>query len=228
MANAADMQPKTRLLLAAILAFGAASIRDMAMIPALVVLTLAVIAIARPSRGFIWHLRGPVVLAVAIVLVLPLFDTGPNRYSGETAEAALVMAARLLAIATMVLALLSDMSEMQLVAGLRGLRVPVLICDLAVLTLRYLQEVRAELARTRLARHLRGGSGGWRAVPEFGTLIAVMMIRALKRSERVWAAMRVRGYQGGIVARESGWRMADLWAVASAIVAALAFVVLGG
>lgn len=195
------IQPKTRLLVAVILAFGAAMVRDLTLLPALAALVLCVIFLAQPPTGFARRLRAPFLLAVGIMALLPPFGTGPTLfqigpffYPVETTQAALLIAARLLAIVTMVLALLSGLSDFQLVTALRGLRVPALICDLALLTLRYQHDLRAELARARLARRLRGGANGWRALTDFGALLAVLLIRALQRSERVWAAMRVRGY----------------------------------
>jgi cobalt/nickel transport system permease protein len=218
----AALQPRTRLLVAVILAFGAASMRDLAALPVLGAVALAVIAVARPPRSFVRRLYAPILLAVAIVALVPLMAEGPINYSGDMAQTAAMMAARVLAIAAMGLALLSGLSDMQLAAALRGLRVPVLICDLALLTLRYLHDIRAELARARLARDLRGGATGWRTLPEFGALLAVVLIRALKRSERVWAAMRLRGYQGGLATSPAAFTMRDHGAIATALVAAVA------
>ena len=216
------LQPRTRLLVALVLAFGAASVREVALLPALGAGALAVIALARPPRAFVHRLRAPALLALAIVALLPLMAAGPVSLTGDTTQAAVLMAARLLAIAAMVLALLSGLSDMQVVAALRGLRVPVLICDLALLTLRYLHDIRAELARARLARTLRGGTNGWRALPEFGALLAVLMIRALRRSERVWAAMRLRGYHGGLASEPAPLAARDYTAIGAAVVAAVA------
>jgi cobalt/nickel transport system permease protein len=212
--------PRTRLLVAVILAFGAAGLRDLAALPVLGAVVLVVIALARPPSGFVCRLRVPFLLALAIAVLVPLMAAGPVSYSTDTAQAATLMAARLLGIATMVLALLGGLSDFQLVAALRGLRVPVLICDLALLTLRYLHDIRTELARARLARDLRGGVTGWRALPEFGALLAVLMIRALKRSERVWAAMRLRGYHGHLVTAAVPFAARDYLAITTALGAA--------
>jgi cobalt/nickel transport system permease protein len=222
----AALQPRTRLLVAVVLAFGAATVRDVALLPALGAVALAVIAITRPPRAFARRLRAPALLALAIAAALPLMVAGPVNLASDATQAAVLMAARLLAIAAMVLALLSGLSDIQLVAALRGLRVPVLICDLALLTLRYLHDIRTELARARLARTLRGGTDGWRALPEFGALLAVLMIRALRRSERVWAAMRLRGYHGGLMSAPAPLTVRDYMAIGAAVVTALALALL--
>jgi len=68
------------------------------------------------------------------------------------------------------------------------------MADMTLLTLRYLADARAELARAELARQLRAGPVGWRALPDRAMILATSLIRAQDRAERVWAAMRLRGH----------------------------------
>lgn len=225
------LQPRTRLLVAVLLAMGAAAVRDLAMLPVLAVLVVAVILLVRPPLGLVRKLRAPFALALAFVVIIPVFGTGPAlwqvgpiTFAQDAAAAAIVIAVRLLAIAAMVLALLSGLSDMQLVSALRGSRVPPVICDLALLTLRYLHDLRAELARARLARRLRGGADGWRSLPDFGALLAVLLIRTLRQSERVWMAMRLRGYHNAVSVVPAPYAVGDLLAVAGAALAALVLI----
>ena len=227
----AALAPRTRVLLAVILAFGAAGTRHPAMVPILLALALIIVALARPPSGFGRKLRAPGLLALGIVAFLPLFGAGPAliqlgplSYCADTAATASLIAARLLAIVAMVLALLSGLPDLHLIAGLRGLRVPILLCDLALLTLRYQHDLRVELGRARLARDLRGGRNGWRALPDFGAMLAVLILRTLRRSERVWAAMRARGYHNGLGADNVPLRVADFGAITLAGLAALSLI----
>jgi cobalt/nickel transport system permease protein len=205
------------------LAFGVASVQDLGVVAMLIILAFLGIAFERPTHAFVRSLRVPVLLATGLIVIAPLFGTGPHllqigpfSYDTDTANTAVLMAGRVLAIAAIMQALLAGLSDLQLVSGLRGLRVPALICDLALLTLRYLHDLRVELQRARLARDIRGGAGGWHGLTEFGALLAVLMIRSLQRSERVWTAMRVRGYQSGLVAAPPPLTARDLAAIIGA------------
>lgn len=183
------------------LGFGMAGLRDLALMPVAVALVLALVLVSGQGRAILPRLRAPALLALALLVVLPLLagDTvlarlGPLALHAEGLETAFVVALRLLCIVALVLALLAPLSPQDIVGALRGLGLPSLVADLAALTLRYLDETRGELARAHLARRLRGGRGGWRALPDQAQLVAMALIRAQARGARIWAAMRVRGH----------------------------------
>ena len=193
--------PRARLLAALALAFGFASVRDVALVPVIATLALGVTLAAEEPRATLRRLRGPALLALAFVAILPLvsgptvlWEAGPVRLRAEGLEAGFLIGGRLVSIVAVTLALLAPVSPLRLAAGLRGLGVPATMADLALLTLRYFEELRGEIARVRLARRLRGGRDGWRGVGEHGLVLAALVIRSQRRSERIWAAMRLRGY----------------------------------
>lgn len=213
------------------LAFGIASVNGMTVLP-LVALLAAGVALASGQAGTVLRrIRGPALLALALVLVLPLVSgqtvlaqLGPVSLRQEGAQAAALIGVRLLSIVALTLALLMPLSPFQLVGGLRGLGVPSLMADLAMLTLRYLEEVTAELRRARLARRLRGGRAHWRALPDHAFLLAGGLIRAQVRAERLWAAMRLRGYGAGLAAPAAPMRHRDRAGMAGAVLVALGIV----
>lgn len=193
--------PRARLLCALALAFGFASVRDVALVPAIAALAVCVTLAAGEPRETLRRLRGPALLALAFVAILPLvsgptvlWEAGPLRVRAEGLEAGLLIGGRLVSIVAVTLALLAPVPPLRLAAGLRGLGLPATMADLALLTLRYVEELRGEIARVRLARRLRGGRDGWRSVGEHGLMLAALLIRSHRRSERIWAAMRLRGY----------------------------------
>lgn len=193
--------PRARLICALALAFGFASVRDAALVPAIAALALGVTLAAGEPRETLRRMRGPALLALAFVAILPLvsgstvlWEAGPVRLRAEGLEAGLLIGGRLVSIVAVTLALLAPVSPLRLAAALRGLGVPAAMADLALLTLRYVEELRGEIARVRLARRLRGGRDGWRGVGEHGLMLAALVIRSQRRSERIWAAMRLRGY----------------------------------
>ncbi|TVQ84763.1 MAG: cobalt ECF transporter T component CbiQ [Chromatiaceae bacterium] len=197
--------PRARLAMALILAFGFAAVGQVGTVPALLALALILALVAGQPARLLRGLRGPLVLAAAFVLILPLvsgatvlWQAGPLRLRAEGLEAGLLIAGRLLAIVTVTLTLLATLPAHRLAAALRGLGSPALLADLLLLTLRYLDEVRGEILRARLARRLRGGGAGWRDLPGHGAMLALALIRSQRRAENIWAAMRLRGHAAGL------------------------------
>nr|WP_255705787.1 energy-coupling factor transporter transmembrane component T [Ectothiorhodospira sp. 9905] len=199
--------PRARLAMALLLAFGFAAVEQVMTVPLLLVLALALaLASGQPWR-VLRGLRAPLVLAGAFLLVFPLvagptvlWQAGPLRLHAEGLQVGLLVAGRLLAIVTVTLALLSTLPPHRLAAGLRGLKVPAVLADLLLLTLRYLEQVRSEILRARLAGRLRGERPGWRNLPGHGLILAAALIRGQRRAETLWAAMRLRGHSGGLAA----------------------------
>ncbi|TVQ56978.1 MAG: cobalt ECF transporter T component CbiQ [Rhodobacteraceae bacterium] len=225
--------PRARLAMALVLAFGFAAVERAQTVPMLLT-TAALIAIAAgtPTRT-LRKLRGPLVLAAAFLVVMPLvagpttlWRAGPLRLRAEGLEAGLLLAGRLLAIVTVTLALLSTLPPHRLAAALRGLGAPALVADLMLLTLRYATEFREEMLRARLARRLRGGRRGWRDVGGHAATLAAALIRGQRRAEAVWTAMRLRGHASTLVAPTSALRPRDVGGVACAVGLALAAVAL--
>lgn len=222
------LSPRARLMIALLLAFGIASVKGPATLPVVALLACGVVLALGRADGVLRRLRGPALLSLSLMVVLPLTlghtvlaEIGPVAVRREGVQVGALMAVRLVSIVAVTLALLASLSPFQLVAALRGLGVPALMADIALLTLRYLDEVSAELRRTRLARRLRGGRDGWRALPDHAALLANTLIRAQARADRLWAAMRLRGYGTGLAAPVAPLQARDGVAVAAAVLAAL-------
>ncbi|NBB96960.1 MAG: cobalt ECF transporter T component CbiQ [Alphaproteobacteria bacterium] len=190
--------PRARILASLVLAFAVSAVTSPIMLPLLAMLAGVALWLGRaPWR----RLRAPLVLAAVFVLGLGLasgttvlLPLGPLALHAEGVQAGAMIAARMLAIVALVRALLGRLSPQALADGLRGLYLPPVMADMTLLTLRYLDDARAELARAELARRLRGGPVGWRGLPDRAMILAASLIRAQDRAERVWAAMRLRGH----------------------------------
>ena len=190
--------PRARIVASLVLAFALSGVTSAAMLP--VLLLIAALALWQARGPWRW-LRAPLGLALAFVLGLGLasgttvlLPLGPLALHAEGVQAGAMIAARMLAIVALVRALLGRLSPQALADGLRGLYLPPVMADMTLLTLRYLDDARAELARAELARRLRGGPVGWRGLPDRAMILAASLIRAQDRAERVWAAMRLRGH----------------------------------
>lgn len=90
-----------------------------------------------------------------------------------------------------------------LVDGLRQLRLPTIMVAIISFMYRYLSVLSAEATRMRRARTSRsadpGGTGGgsmvWRARVT-GSMVGSLFLRSYERSERIYAAMQARGFEG--------------------------------
>jgi len=186
-----------------------------------VALLLAAVALLRTLPAAAAALAGALVLAVAgrlprrwylvrvgvaalflapFVLTLPLLLPGPdgNIPSREGACVALLIAAKALALVTLLLVLLASSDLADTLKAAHALRVPGLLLQLFVLTYRYVFIVAEELARLRVALRVRGYRNratrhSYRTV---GHVAGTLLVRSHERGERVGQAMRCRGFDG--------------------------------
>ncbi len=229
----ASLSARARLVMAFILAFGIAALQNLVALPIAVALAIGALVCAPERRAVLYRLRPAALLALMFLIVLPfitsgetLVQSGPLRITKEGAHASMLIAGRMMVIVTLVMVLLAPVSAFRLVGALRALGLPALIADLAMLTLRYLDEVTAELQRARVARALRGGATGLRGLPDHALLLATSLIRAQIRAERLWAAMRLRGYGMRHGTLPTPLAMRDWTAIAGTGAVALALVAL--
>lgn len=111
-------------------------------------------------------------------------------------EIALTANAVILALMTLV----GTMDAVTLGHTLARLHVPETLVHLLLLTVRYIEVLRAEYLRMRAAMKARGFRPGtnrhsWRSL---GHLVGMMLVRALERSERILQAMKCRGFTGSL------------------------------
>lgn len=127
--------------------------------------------------------------------------------------------------------LTSTTRPLALIRGLERLRVPRVLAATVFFMYRYLFVIGAEGQRMMRARESRsavlpgvdgGGSVAWRG-RVLGNMVGTLFIHSFARSERIYAAMQARGYDGTIrFSDEARLGRAD-W-----LLATLAIVVLGG
>ncbi|MEO0407947.1 MAG: cobalt ECF transporter T component CbiQ [Cyanobacteria bacterium P01_A01_bin.135] len=152
-----------------------------------------------------------------------LWQVGSLSLRQEGLVAVLLIACRFLCILTAGLVLLGTMSFLTTIKAMRALGLPVVLSDMTLLTYRYLFEVADSLKTMQRAMRLRGYGAGYRqssshprshghshshghrrwAVPSLqdvnrlASLTGTLFIRSYEQSERVYKAMRLRGYGSG-------------------------------
>ncbi|MEN9229441.1 MAG: cobalt ECF transporter T component CbiQ [Thermostichus sp. DG02_5_bins_236] len=195
--------PKLLGLMGLVVAF--AAIQRLALLPVIGVVAGGVWGLSGlPWRLWLRRLAGPGVLVSGLILVLPfwlgetvIWRWGSLAVRWEGIAVVLRIGGRLGAIFTLSLLLLETTPLMELLAALRRLGIPDLLLELAWLTYRYLQELGSQWQQMRRAAQLRGWRPGGslrRDLPFLASLLGTLLVRSYERSERVYQALRLRGY----------------------------------
>jgi cobalt/nickel transport system permease protein len=154
---------------------------------------------------------------------------------GLTAVASIVLKSWLAVLVAVVLT--SCTPPLALIRALERLRVPRVLAATVFFMYRYLFVIGEEGQRLMRAREARsahpavpgatspGGSLAWRA-RVLGNMVGALFIRSFERSERIYAAMQARGYDGTLRFSQEGSLARADWLVLIVAVAALTGLVL--
>jgi cobalt/nickel transport system permease protein len=163
---------------------------------------------------------------VGLALALPFLGGGPQvRWlSIPLSVDGLLGGWNILAKATLgllaSLLLVGTTTVRDLLLGLDRLRCPHPVTQIATFMLRYLDVLADEAARMRVARIARGDDPRllWQ-VRGFAAGLGALFLRGYERGERVWLAMRARGWTGRMPSawHESGAATARQWMVAASL-----------
>lgn len=152
---------------------------------------LGVVAWSRVPFVFIAKRMVIEVPFVLFALMMPFVATSDGWLSawGLLAKGTLgVMASLTLAATT---------EPVDLLEGLRRLRLPALVVDIMSFMVRYLDVVSADLQRMLVAMRSRGfDPRSPRHWPDLARALGALFIRSYERGERVHVAMLARGYTG--------------------------------
>lgn len=154
----------------------------------------------------LWRSRvvAPGWFVVALVAALPfiagqtpLGHLGPVAIYQEGTTAALIILGRFLSLLTLALVLVETTPWLELVRALRRLGLSPILTDLLLLSYRYLADVADCWQRMVAASTLRGFQ--WRRLDRrrflrLAALVGTLLIRSHDRAQRVYQAMRLRGY----------------------------------
>jgi cobalt/nickel transport system permease protein len=128
----------------------------------------------------------------------PLFSVFGFAASQEGFIHAIGIALKANAVVLALLALVGTLEASTLGHALGRLRVPEKLVHLLLFTVRYLEVISREYKRMRKAMKARAfiPRNSWHTWRSFGYLVGMLLVRSLERSERIYAAMKCRGYCG--------------------------------
>ena len=196
--------PRSKLVGLGLLMLGFASIQQVQLVP----ICLSLTAILYGLSGLPWsflrsRLRYPGLFLIGLVIALPLlsgstilWQWGPLTIRQEGLLAMGLIAGRFLAIVTIGMLLLGTTPLLVLIDSLSSLGLPPLLAEMTLLSYRYLFDMAEQLANLRQAMRLRGfhPKGTRQSWQNLAAVAGTLLVRSYEQSERVYKAMRLRGY----------------------------------
>ncbi len=198
-------EPRYKLIGLMVLIFAFSFVRDLRMLLAMVVVTIAIYIISKlPVSFLLRRLRYPSFFLLVVVLILPfvsgqtiVISIGPLDMRQEGLLTVLLIATRFLSILTIGLILFGTAPFLTTIKAMRALGLPAILADMVFLSFRYLHEIGSDLQKMQTSMSLRGfqehrfSFRGFRILAWLGGSI---LVRSYERSEWVYKAMLLRGY----------------------------------
>ena len=208
------VDPRVRILATVAFAIVVVTLHDLAVL-GIAVACAAVAALAArlplaPTLRRAAAMDGFIVVMLVMlpftVAGAPFLMIGPLTASWEGLWQAIAIGLKANAIMLLLLALVGTMPPAVLGHTLRRLGVPAVLIHLLFFTIRYVEVLHREYQRMRLAMKARAfrprsDLHTWRSL---GYLIGMLLVRSLERAERILAAMKCRGFDGGADGRLHG------------------------
>ncbi|MBX2861963.1 MAG: cobalt ECF transporter T component CbiQ [Leptolyngbyaceae cyanobacterium MAG.088] len=196
--------PRTKLVGLGLLMLGFSSVRQIQLIPVCLLVTAVLYLLSGLPWSFLRsRLRYPGLFLLGIVIALPLlsgntllWQWGPIAIRQEGLIAMGLIAGRFLSIVTLGMMLLGTTPLLTLIDTLVSLGLPPLMAEMALLAYRYLFDMAELLSHLRQAMRLRGFKpvGTPHSWQQLAAVIGTLLIRSYEQSERIYKAMRLRGY----------------------------------
>lgn len=125
----------------------------------------------------------------------PLFFLGPVSVSGGVLSCLSILGKGFLTVSA-VLLLVSTTSLLELSNQLARCHAPRMLCLQLILTYRYISVLLGEAGQMVTAYRLRSGRDGGIRMADMGCFLGQLLLRSYDRAERVYCAMKCRGYDG--------------------------------
>jgi cobalt/nickel transport system permease protein len=200
------LDPRWKLAAILLGVVGTAVLQTLPAALAALLVALLLMGLSRlPVRWYLTRVGAVGLLIGLFALFLPFVVPGPETwrlgpftFSLQGVVLALRLLAKAAAILTLMLVLLATAPLEATFKAAHALRVPGLLVQLAMLTMRYTFLFGTELTRMRVALRVRGyrsrvARHSYRTI---GHVAGTLLVRGYERAERVGQAMRCRGFDG--------------------------------
>ncbi len=215
-------EPRCKLMGLMGLIFAFAMVRDQRLILPMLGVSAAIYALSHlPISYWRRRLRYPGLFLLGVVGFLPfisgqtvLLKLGPLALYQEGIMTMIGVASRFLAIITLSLVLFGTASFLTTIQTIRSLGLSPILTDMMVLFYRYLFELGDRLHTMQSAMRLRGFKRTRltpRALQTFASVAGTLLVQSYEQSERIYQAMRLRGYgQKMVLSQSQPWQLKDV------------------
>ena len=200
------LDPRARIIAVAVFAVAVVTLNSFwALGLSLLVSVFSLVFSSQPLRKTLVRMASMDGFILLILVMLPFTMPGETWFtlwgfvaSWDGLWRALQIALKANAIVLALLTLVGSMEAITLGHALHRLKVPETLVQLLLFTVRYIDVLRDEYLRSRVAMKARGfrPSNSIHSYKLFGYLVGMMLIKAMERSERVLNAMKCRGFSG--------------------------------
>ncbi|MBE9182679.1 cobalt ECF transporter T component CbiQ [Oculatella sp. LEGE 06141] len=204
-------ETRSKLIGLITLIFAFAFVKTLHLLPAMLLVTaLLYVASRLPLSFLLMRLRYPGYFLLGVVLLLPflsgetvVWQWGALTLRQEGILATILITCRFLSIVTIGFILIGTTPILKLINAMRSLGLPPLLADMMLLSYRYLFEIANDLATMQQGMRLRGFRSQSRKglfIPNgqelrrLASLTGTLLVRSYEQSERVYKAMKLRGY----------------------------------
>ena len=205
--------PKYKILGISLLIFSFAFIQDISLIPVMLGITFIFYNISKLPLSFLFsRLHYPGLFLLGIIFLLP-FMRGEDviwqwsfiKLRQEGILLVLVIVCRFFSIFTLGLVMLGTTPFLTTIQAMRQLGLSGVIADMLILSYRYIYQIFVDFSQMQQAMQLRGYTTKkqsnrkyhisiFRHISVLAAVTASLFLRSYEQSERVYAAMRLRGY----------------------------------
>ena len=189
----------TLLYLAAVLSIGR---YDLSRLLPFVVYPIVLFLLGEiPIKGMLKRLLPVAPFVIAVGIFNPILDKETGAMLGSIVISrgwiSFIVILLKCCLAVLSVLLLVATTGIDSIAGaLRSAGVPKLMVTQLLLTYRYISVIAEEGERMSRAYHLRGPASKGVAIKYMGPMLGSLLLRALDRADRVYSAMKLRGFTG--------------------------------
>ncbi|MDJ1176057.1 cobalt ECF transporter T component CbiQ [Roseofilum capinflatum] len=198
-------EPRCKLIGLMGLIFSFSGIQSLVLLPVMLAITWILYMISQLPWSFLrQRLRYPGWFLLGIVIFLPfiagetvLWEWGLVSLRLEGCLAVVLISVRFVCILVVALILFGTAPFLTMIKAMGQLGLPLVLGDMMLLSYRYLTEFGDRLKTLKMASRLRGFDGkhlSWRQIQTLAALMGTLLVRTYEQSERVYQAMRLRGY----------------------------------
>ena len=198
-----ECRPKLIAFISLIFSF--TFIDKVSFLPVLIIITTLLYLLAKlPFSFLISRLRYPGIFILAVIILLPfltgdtvIFSWASLDIKKEGCLLMLIVVTRFVCILTTTLILLATSPFLNLLKSLQSFGLSPIIGDMMLLTYRYLEEFSDRLDTMKKALRLKGFNFhryNKRQLTIVANLIGSLLVRSYEDSQRVYQAMKLRGY----------------------------------